>query len=287
MRILPRRARSSCQLPVTIYLVAVLLGVSAHAQSPSFNEQVDHIARDVLASTGVPSASVAIVRDDQLAYTHAYGDASLAPRVPARSEMRYSIGSISKQFTATAILLLADQGKLSLHDPVSRFVPELTRANEVTIRQLLSHTSGYQDYWPQDYVMPMMLQPVTAQRILDLWARKPLDFDPGTKWQYSNTNYVIAGLIVEKASGMPLLKFLAGATQYCPPTRATGCCPAGDRAADSKARRVAAHPWGYAYVCRHQSAESSAANPAPEISPLREECVRSVCLCGRGHSGGH
>ena len=57
--------------------------------------------------------------------------------------------------------------------------------------------------------MPMMLEPVTAQKILDLWARKPLDFDPGTKWQYSNTNYVIAGLIVEKASGMPLLKFLS------------------------------------------------------------------------------
>src|SRR5262249_35484663 len=81
-------------------------------------------------------------------------------------------------------------------------------ANEVTIRQLLSHTSGYQDYWPQDYVMPMMLQPVTAQEILTRWARKPLDFDPGTKWQYSNTNYVIAGVIVEKASGMPLLQFL-------------------------------------------------------------------------------
>jgi D-alanyl-D-alanine carboxypeptidase len=123
--------------------------------------------------------------------------------------MRYSIGSISKQFTATAVLLLAEQGKLSLDDPVSRFVPNLTRGNEVTIRQLLSHTSGYQDYWPQDYVPPFMLQPVMADKILDLWARKPLDFDPGTQWQYSNTNFVIAGLIVEKASGEPLLQFLS------------------------------------------------------------------------------
>jgi D-alanyl-D-alanine carboxypeptidase len=210
MRILRERVFSSCQqLPTAICLVLVFLSLSAHAQNPSFNEQVDRIAHDVLASTGVPSASVAIVRDHQIAYTRAYGDASLAPRLPARPEMRYSIGSISKQFTATAILMLAEQGKLSLDDPVSRFLPELTRANEVKIRQLLSHTSGYQDYWPQDYVMPMMLQPVTAQKILDLWARKPLDFEPGTKWQYSNTNFVIAGLIVEKASGMPLLKFLA------------------------------------------------------------------------------
>ena len=171
-------------------------------------EQIDQVAADALAKTGVPSASVAVVKDGQIAYLHAYGDARLEPRTAAKPEMRYSIGSISKQFTATAILLLQEQGKLSLDDKVSKFIPDLTRANEITIRQLLSHTSGYQDYWPQDYVMPMMLQPVTAQKILDMWARKPLDFDPGTKWQYSNTNFVIAGLIVERASGMPLLQFL-------------------------------------------------------------------------------
>ncbi|HEX7424538.1 MAG TPA: serine hydrolase domain-containing protein [Terriglobales bacterium] len=107
------------------------------------------------------------------------------------------------------MLLLAEQGKLSLDDPVSRFVPNLTRGNEVTIRELLSHTSGYQDYWPQDYVPPFMLQSITADKILDQWARKPLDFDPATEWQYSNTNFVIAGLIVEKASGVPLLQFLS------------------------------------------------------------------------------
>ena len=96
----------------------------------------------------------------------------------------------------------------SMIHKVGKFLPNLTRANEVTIRQLLSHNSGYQDYWPQDYVMPMMLKPTTAQNILDKWAKIPLDFDPGTKWQYSNTNYVIAGVIIEKASGMPLLEFL-------------------------------------------------------------------------------
>jgi CubicO group peptidase (beta-lactamase class C family) len=69
-------------------------------------------------------------------------------------------------------------------------------------------TSGYQDYWPHDYVFPDMLKPATTDVILDRWARKPLDFEPGTKWQYSNTNYVIAGVIVEKASGMPLLRYL-------------------------------------------------------------------------------
>jgi len=188
------------------------LAIGAQSQStlaPEIRALVDSAAKDVLASTGVPSASIAIVKDGQIAYVQAYGDARLEPRTPARPEMRYSIGSVSKQFTATAILMLAEQGKLSLDDPVSRFVPDLTRAKEVTIRQLLSHTSGYQDYWPQDYVPPFMLKEVNADNILDLWARKPLDFDPGTQWQYSNTNFVIAGLIIEKASGMPLLDFLS------------------------------------------------------------------------------
>ena len=176
--------------------------------APELRQQIDEAARDVLASTGTPSASLAIVKDGQIAYLQAYGDARLEPRTPAQPGMRYSIGSISKQFTATAILLLQEEGKLSLDDKVARFIPDLTRADEVTIRQLLSHTSGYQDYWPQDYVPPFMLQPITAERIMDLWARKPLDFDPGTRWQYSNTNYVIAGAIIEKVSGMPLLRFL-------------------------------------------------------------------------------
>ncbi|MBZ5534734.1 MAG: beta-lactamase family protein [Acidobacteriia bacterium] len=194
--------------------LVALLGFAAFSStaqpqiSTDLREKIDKLAAETLAKTGVPSASVAVVKNGQMIYVNAYGDARIEPRTAATPEMRYSIGSISKQFTATAILLLQEQGKLSLDDPVARFVPDLTRADEVTIRELLSHTSGYQDYWPQDYVMPMMLQPVTPQKILNGWARKALDFDPGTKWEYSNTNYVIAGLIVEKVSGMPLLQFL-------------------------------------------------------------------------------
>jgi len=196
-----------------ILAVAALPAFPAPAQTDTtlprdLRAGVDRIAREVLASTGVPSASLAIVKDGWIAYLEAYGDARLDPRTPARPGMRYSIGSISKQFTAAAILMLAEQHKLSLDDPVSRFAPDLTRSNEVTIRQLLSHTSGYQDYWPQDYVPPVMLKEVTAAGILDRWAKMPLDFEPGTQYQYSNTNYVIAGLIVEKAAGVLFLEFL-------------------------------------------------------------------------------
>ena len=191
--------------------VLVLLTHSAQAQTQlpaDMTEKIDKTVTDTLARTGVPSASVAVVKDGQIAYVKAYGDAKLEPKTPATAQMRYSIGSISKQFTAAAILLLQEQGKLSLDDKVGKYIPDLTRANEVTIRQLLSHTSGYQDYWPQDYVMKPMLEPTTAQKIMDTWAKKPLDFEPGTKWQYSNTNYVIAGMIIEKVGHMPLLQFL-------------------------------------------------------------------------------
>jgi D-alanyl-D-alanine carboxypeptidase len=170
--------------------------------------KIDDLARDTLRVTGVPSASIAVVRAQRVVYTHAYGDARLEPRAEAQPSMRYGIGSISKQFTATALLMLAEEGKLSLDDPLAKFLPNLTRAKDVTLRHLLSHTSGYQDYWPQDYVMPSMLHDATAQEILDGWARKPLDFEPGAQWQYSNTGYVIAGLIVERVSGLPLFTFL-------------------------------------------------------------------------------
>jgi len=191
----------------SIALLAVVAAAPAQAQS-TFDARVDSIANRVLEQTGVPSASVAVVRDGHLAYAKAYGHEQLDPPADARADQRYSIGSISKQFAASCILLLQQDGKLSLDDEVSRWLPDLTRSSEVTIRQLLSHTSGYQDYWPQDYVPPMMLQPTTAQEIMDRWAKKPLDFDPGTRWQYSNTNYVIAGVIVEKVSGMPFFGFL-------------------------------------------------------------------------------
>lgn len=193
----------------SLALAPAIMAQNEPTLAPQFRSSIDQIAQQVLKSTGVPSASVAVVQDGKIAYLQAYGSARLEPQAAATTAMRYSIGSISKQFTATAILLLAEEGKLSLNDPVSKYVSGLTDGDKVTIRELLSHTSGYQDYWPQDYAPPMMFKPITADGIMDRWARIPLDFQPGTKWQYSNTNYVIAGVIVEKVSGMPLLQFLS------------------------------------------------------------------------------
>jgi D-alanyl-D-alanine carboxypeptidase len=182
---------------------------AAAAELPEdLKARIDAAVNQILSSTKVPSASIAIVKDGHIAYLQAYGQARLSPAMEATPQMQYSIGSISKQFTAAAVLLLAQEGKLTLDDPVAKYLPELTRAREVTIRMLLSHTSGYQDYWPEDYVMTSMMVPTTAQHILDVWGKRLLDFDPGTRWQYSNTNYVIAGRIVEQVSGVSLIDLL-------------------------------------------------------------------------------
>ena len=175
--------------------------------SPQEIAQVDTIVTHSLASDGVPSASVAIVRDNQIVFAKAYGKQSETLAGP-RADAPYQIASISKQFTAAAILLLQDEGKLSLDDRVSKYVPDITDGDKISIRQLLSHTSGLQDYWPQDYSFKAMETPITPEGIVERWAKKPLDFAPGTQWQYSNTGYVVAGLIVEKVSGQPLLDFL-------------------------------------------------------------------------------
>ncbi len=198
-------------------IFATICAAPAVAQGP--NTSVDSLGAPlsdsmraavvrVIQRTNVPSAEVGIVRNGHVVYVAAFGDAKLSPAVPATPAMHYAVGSISKQFTAAAIMLLQQEGKLSVDDPVSRWFPNLTRAKEVKVRNLLSHTSGYEDYAPQDYTIPEWTKPSSAQRIVQQWATKPLDFDPGTQYQYSNTNYNILGLIVEKASGQPFFEFL-------------------------------------------------------------------------------
>jgi D-alanyl-D-alanine carboxypeptidase len=193
---------------VSVVWAAASPAGSNSAPGNDWHTQIDAVVREAVSAGAVPSVSLAVVQDGRLAHIQAYGRARLSPQRAATPAARYSIGSVGKQFTAAAILLLAEEGKLKLNDPVARFLPHLTRAGEVTVHQLLSHTSGYQDYWPQDYVIPMMFEPISPTQIVERWACKPLDFEPGTDWQYSNTGYVIAGLIVEQVSGQPLFEFL-------------------------------------------------------------------------------
>ena len=194
---------------ITLTLLLSCLPRLAYAQfSPATEAKINEAAQKIVADTGVPSASVGIVQNGRIVYTHAFGMARLQPPSPATATIAYPVGSISKQFTATAILLLQQDGKLKLDDPVAKFFPQLTRANDITLRNLLTHTSGYQDYAPQDYTIPRWKQPGDPLKVVEEFAGKPLDFEPGTQWQYSNTNFVLAALIVQKVSGVPFAEFM-------------------------------------------------------------------------------
>ena len=192
-----------------IAALMTLASASANAQITHDTElKIADIANKVLQSTGVPSASIGVVQNGKIVYTGAFGLASIKPEKPAEPTMAYPIGSISKQFTATAVLLLQQQGKLSIDDPVAKYFPKLTRAKDVKLRNLMTMTSGYEDFAPQDYSIPAWYQPRDPAVTVREWAGKPLDFEPGSQYQYSNTNYVLLALIVEKVTGKPFYKFL-------------------------------------------------------------------------------
>ncbi len=170
--------------------------------------RIDRAVEAILKQTTTPSASIAVVKDGQIAYVRAYGLARLSPPLKSSAAARYQIASVSKEITAAAALLLQQDGKLSLDDKVSKWFPDLTAADRITLRQLLTHTSGYSDYWPQDYQMNWLSQPTTPDRIMAGWAKRPLDFQPGDEWQYSNTGYVVAAAIVQQAAGEPFFAFV-------------------------------------------------------------------------------
>jgi D-alanyl-D-alanine carboxypeptidase len=197
---------------VLLTLVCAAFGLPPHVRAQALTEpQVAAIDQSVaanLAQRDVPSASVAVVRGGQIVFAKAYGHRALSPDRPAEVGARYNIGSVSKQMTATALLMLVDQGKLSLDDPVGRWLPELTEASRITVRQVLSHTAGYKGFFLSETMPVEASRPTTPQSIADRWGRMPLDYPPGTSWQYSNTDYTIAALIVERLTGQPLLTVL-------------------------------------------------------------------------------
>jgi CubicO group peptidase (beta-lactamase class C family) len=197
-------------MTIRLFLAGLMIGSAAPALAAALTADqkaaIDTLVTTTLQTTGVPGASIAVVTDGRLDYARAYGDQRRDGSPPATTA-RHPVASVSKQFTAAALLLLAEDGKLAMTDKVSRFLPDLTDADKVTVGQLLSHTAGYRDYWPQDFGFAAMYAPVTAQAILDRWAKLPLDYAPGSKYQYSNTGYVAAGLIAEKLAQEPLASF--------------------------------------------------------------------------------
>jgi CubicO group peptidase (beta-lactamase class C family) len=150
----------------TFPAILALVAVPATAQqlTPAEVGQIDQLVTKTLSDTGVPAAEIAIVRDGKLVLTKAYGKANEG--MPAKPDQPYQIASNSKQFTAMALMLLRDEGKLSLDDPISKYIPGITEGDKITIRQLLSHTSGLKDFWQEDFYFIDMETAKTQQHIV-------------------------------------------------------------------------------------------------------------------------
>lgn len=156
----------------------------------------------------VPGASVIVIRDGRVILRRAYGMADLGRRVAATPETDYRLASVSKQFTAMAIMLLARDEKVRYDQPVREILPELPAAAQgVTVRHLLNHTSGLPDY--EDLIPDSQTVQVSDRDVLALLTRTDtLYFPPGSAYRYSNSGYVLLGLIVERVSGVPFPEFL-------------------------------------------------------------------------------
>ncbi|HQR46916.1 MAG TPA: serine hydrolase domain-containing protein, partial [Thermoanaerobaculia bacterium] len=138
-----------------------------------------------------------------------YGTASAARKAPVTPETSFAIGSVSREFTCAALLLAAEEGKLSPTAPVSTFFPGLTEASSVTLLDLGGNVSGYRDYYPLDFVDREMSESTSPDQIVASYGPRPLDFPPGSRYSYSNTGFLILGRAVEKATGEPLPGYLA------------------------------------------------------------------------------
>jgi D-alanyl-D-alanine carboxypeptidase len=196
-----------CVLTPALVAAQTPAGTSAAQATPRAAIDVRRLDSAVTATMQqrrIPGASIALVRGGRIEVVKAYGFASLEPRVPVDTATRFAIGSVTKQFIASVALLLQEDGVLSLHDTVAKWYPTITRANEITLLDLVNHVSGYHDYYPLDFVDRPMAQPTTAEQIIAKFATAPLDFDPGTRWSYSNTGYTILGRVIERVTGKPL-----------------------------------------------------------------------------------
>lgn len=195
----------------------VLLGAPAvHAQEAAGAVQAAQSLEARLDATvganykpGEPGATVIVVKDGKTLLRKAYGVADTAGMKPMDAGMVLRLGSITKQFTAVAILMLAEEGKLALTDDITRFFPDYpTKGKKITVEHLLTHTSGIASYTSRtDYPLTMG-RDVTPAQMIDSFKNDPLDFEPGTAYRYNNSGYFLLGAIIEKVSGMPYAKFV-------------------------------------------------------------------------------
>jgi CubicO group peptidase (beta-lactamase class C family) len=189
------------------FIISLLLTVvcfSSQAQSKSDKQpgaSFDSLISSVFKPDG-PGATAIVSRKGQVIYKKAFGMADLEMNIPMQTEHIFRIGSISKQFTAVAILQLMEKGKLSLQDDIKKFIPDYpTHGHTITVEHLLTHTSGIKSYTGMSGFEDMMRKDMKPLEIVDLFKNQPMDFAPGTEWKYNNSGYILLGYIIEKLSG--------------------------------------------------------------------------------------
>ena len=192
------------------YLSLFAIALLAVAQETDLARRLDQVAAGYHAERGFIGA-VLVAQGGRIVFEKGYGMANIELDVPNTPETKFRLGSITKQFTSTAILQLQEQGKLSVQDPACRYIENCPDAwKTVTIHQLLTHTSGIPSYTalPGFSLPKMMRQPLTPVEVVMLTRGQPLDFAPGTNYRYDNTGYVMLGAIIEKASGEKYADYL-------------------------------------------------------------------------------
>jgi CubicO group peptidase (beta-lactamase class C family) len=188
----------------------LLLCCLAGAAAGRAADRVDDYVRAEMRKQHIPGLSLAVVKDGKVIKAKGYGLADVELSVPATAQTVYQIGSITKQFTAAAVMLLAEEGKIGLDDKIAAHLdgtPDTWK--EVTVRHLLTHTSGIKSYTGLPNFMSVTARlSTTKDGLIKLMAGYPLEFSPGEKWNYSNTGYFLLGLLIEKASGVSYARFL-------------------------------------------------------------------------------
>lgn len=174
-------------------------------------QAIDAVASKAIGERISAGYTVGVMREGRVLFVKGYGFANLEDGVAARSDTIYRVGSITKQFTAAAVLKLAEDGRLSLDDPLSKYVPSFPRASEVTLRQLLTHTAGIHSYTAlPDYLTTLGRRDVTTSDMVTTIAglQPAYDFEPGRGWSYSNSGFYLLGAVIEKASGQSYAEYL-------------------------------------------------------------------------------
>src|SRR5262245_7719131 len=171
-------------------------------------EAIDVLLTEVYKPDG-PGAAVVVVKDGRVLFRKGYGMANLELGVPIAPDMVFRLGSITKQFTAVAILMLAEQGALALDDDITAFFPDYpTHGHTITVEHLLTHTSGIRSYTGMPEWLPLWRKDFTVDELIDFFKHQPMDFAPGEKWSYNNSGYILLGAIIEKVSGKTYEQFL-------------------------------------------------------------------------------